>query len=134
MKRILRLSTLAGTIVAAAWLASLAPVSQREANAAPLYRAWNGGYYYGGGYAPAYRGYSGYGYGPYGYGGYTYAAPRGYIVPPYDPYGFRSGFGPGPTYNGLYVPTYSHSLFYPDRPLYRPYGYGAYGPYSVYVN
>jgi len=47
VKRILRLSTLAGAIVAA--VLSLSPVSPQAANAGP--------YYYGGGYAPGYGGY-----------------------------------------------------------------------------
>jgi hypothetical protein len=143
MIRILRLSALAGAFVAAALLT---PVAQREANAGPLFRALTGGgYYYNGGYAPGYGGYSGYGYGPYGYGGnvgygynspYGYAndAPGPYVAPSYRSYGIGNGFGTGGTYNGAYNQTYSHSLFFPDRPAYSPYGYGVYGPNSVYVN
>jgi len=151
MIRFLKLSALAGAMVAAALLT---PVAQREANAGPLFRALTGGgYYYNGGYAPYYGGYSGYGYGPYGYGGiaaygyggnsaYGYSSPYGYanvapgryVAPSYRSYGFGNGYGTGGTYNGTYQPTYSHSLFYPDRPAYNPYGYGVYGPNSVYVN
>jgi len=143
MKRILSLSTLAGSIVVAAMLA---PVSQREANAGPLFRALTGGgYYYNGGYAPGYGGYSGYGYGPYGYGGYSsygynspygYAnvAPGRYVSPSYRSYGLGNGFGTGGTYNGVVNQSYSRSLFFPDHPPYTPYGYGAYSPYGVYVN
>jgi hypothetical protein len=142
MIRILRLSTFAGAIVAAVLLT---PVSQREANAGPLFQALTGGgYYYNGGYGPGYGGYgpgyggySGYGYSPYGYGGYggyTYAAPRAYAYPTYRSYGFGNGYGTGGTYNGVVAPTYSRSLFFPDRPAYNPYGYGVYGPNSVYVN
>jgi len=134
MKRILRLSTLAGAMVAAAWMASLAPVSQREANA--------GTFYYGGGYAPGYYGgYSGYGYRPYGYGGYGYTSAYGYadsapgrpISPSYRAYGFGNGFGTGGTYRGMYNGNIDHaygtSRFYgqPDPPAYNPYGNGPYG-------
>lgn len=120
MKRILRLSTLAGAMAAAALLTTLAPVAQREANAGP--------YYYGGGYAPRYGGYSGYGYGPYGNLGYTYVAPRAYVYP-------SVGYGyvyPSQTYNGLFGVNYGNSGYYPQayRPAYNPYGYGGYGPYG----
>ena len=47
------------TIVAVIVL--LSPVSQQTVHADPIYRAVNGSYYYGGGYAPSYGGYSGYG-------------------------------------------------------------------------
>jgi hypothetical protein len=146
MKRTLRFSTLAGAMVAAVLLTSLAPVSQREANAGPLYLAPNGGPYYGGGYASAYGGYSTYGYGPYGYsrysgygysspygyGGYTYVAPRAYVYPTYRSYGIGNGFGTGGTYRGMFDNGYSGSRFYgqPYRPAYNPYGYGGYGPYG----
>jgi len=134
MKRILRLSTLAGAMVAAVLLPSLAPVSPSAANAGPLDR----GYYYGGGYAPGYSGYSGYGYGPYGYGGYSlyghssaygYAdvAPGRPVAPSYRAYGFGNGFGTGATYRGIYNNSYSGSRLY-GQPAYNPYGYGAYGP------
>jgi hypothetical protein len=145
MKRTLRLSTLASAMVAAVLLTSLAPVSQREANAGPLYRPLNGGYYYGGGYAPGYVGYSTYGYGPYGYSGYSgygyssrygYANPNalGYVVPSYRSYGIGNGFGTGGTYRGMFDNGYGGSRFYvqPYRPAYNPYGYGGYGygPYG----
>jgi hypothetical protein len=143
MKRILRLSMLAGAIVAAVMLAS---VAQREASAGPLFRALTGGgYYYNGGYVGGYGAYSTYGYGPYVYGGnpgygysspygYAYAAPRAYVYPTYRSYGIGNGFGTGGTYNGVVNQTYSRSLFFPDHPPYTPYGYGAYSPYGVYVN
>jgi hypothetical protein len=140
MKRTLRLSTLASAMVAAVWLTSLAPVSQREANAGPLYLAPNGGLYYGGGYA-GYGGYSGYGYTPYGYGyspygngGYTYA-PREYVEPSYRSYGIGNGFGTGGTYNGIIDHSYSGSRFFTGTyaPAYNPYGYGGYGPYGFRV-
>ena len=126
MKRILRLSTLAGAMVAAVLLPSLAPVSPSAANAGPLYR----GYYYGGGYAPGYSGYTGYGYGPYGYGGYTYYAPRAYVYPTYNSYGF--GTDATYYYNGMFEHRFDSAHVYgqPFRPNYNPYGYGGYGPYG----
>jgi hypothetical protein len=142
MKRTLRLSTLAGAMVAAVLLTSLAPVSPPEANAGPLYLP-NGGLYYGGGYAPGYGGYSTYGYGPYGYsgysgygyspygnGGYVYA-PREYVEPSHR----SDGFGTGATYNGIIDHSYSGSRFFTGTypPAYNPYGYGGYGPYGFRV-
>jgi hypothetical protein len=127
MNRNFRLSTLAGALVAAALLASLAPVALREANAGPLYRAFNGGYYYSGGYAPGYGGYSAYGSGPYGY-----ATPRGYVYPSFRSYQLGNGFDTDATYNGIIDHNSSGSRFYgqPYRPAYNPYGYGAYGSYG----
>jgi hypothetical protein len=131
MKRILRLSTLACALVATAWLASLAPVAQREANAGPY-----GPYYYGGGYAPrfgGYSGYSGYGYSPYGYGGYSYGPATGYVYPSVGDY--SHGYGPqypSQTYNGLFGVRYGNSGYYGQayRPAYNPYGFGGYGLYG----
>ena len=124
MKRIFRLSTLAGAIVAAVLLTSLARVSPQTANAGP----------YGYAYTPGDRGYSGYGYGPYGYGGYTYVAPRAYVYHTYRSYGFGNGFGTGATYNGIIDHSYSGSRFYGQAPYnpygYGPYGYGGYGAYG----
>jgi hypothetical protein len=127
MKRNFRLLTLADALVAAVWLTSLAPVAQREANAGPLYRAFNGGYYYSGGYAPDYGGYSGYGYGPYGYD-----TARGYVYPSYRSYQLGNGFETDATYNGIIDHNQGGSRFYgqPYRPAYNPYGYGGYGPYG----
>jgi hypothetical protein len=106
MKRILRGSALATIIVAAVWLASLAPTGHQGAYAQQMlvrvptvtyYNGYGQGSY--GGYAPFYGdtyvsvpniGYSGYGSGPYGnYSGY---GNLGY----YQPYYGRT-FGP-PTY------------------------------------
>jgi len=117
MKRILRLSTLAGVIVAATLLASLAPVAQQAAIAGP--------YYYGG-YAPRFGGYSGYGYAPYGYGGYSYGPVTGYVYPSVGDY--SHGYGPqypSQSYNGLFGVRYGNSGYY--GPAYNPYGYGPYG-------
>jgi hypothetical protein len=142
MKRIFRFSTLAGALVAAVLLTSLAPVSPQAANAGPLLRAVTGGYYYDG-YAPGYGAYSEYGYGPYGYGaysgygrsspyGYADASPRGYAYPSYRSYGFGNGFGTGATYRGVidYRDGGSGSYGRPYRAPYSPYGYGGYGPYG----
>jgi len=129
MKRIFRLSTRASALIAAAWLASLSPVAQREANADPLYR----GYYYGGGYAPGYGKYSGFGYTGYGYTsvyGYSDPMPGRPISPSYRAYGLGNGFGTGGTYRGMYNGSIDHSYggsrFYGQSP-YNPYGYGPYG-------
>lgn len=139
MTRILRLSTLAGAIVAAVLLSQVAP---QAANAGPLYRALNGGYYYGPGYAPGYGGYAGYAYTPYGYG-----STSGYAYPSYRSYGIGNGYGIGGTYNGIIDhgyrgigPTYNGIIDYgyggsryygqPYRATYSPYGYGVYGPYG----
>jgi len=142
MKRILRSAKLAGAVVVAVGLTSLAPVAQHEANAGPLLRAVTGGYYYDGS-AAGYAGYSGYGYSPYGYGaysgygnssryGYADAAPRGYVYPSYRSYGLGNGFGTGGTYRGVIDYRYSGSGPYgrPYRAAYSPYGYGGYGPYG----
>jgi hypothetical protein len=128
MKQTLRLSTLAGALVAAVLLPSLGPVSPSVANAGPL----DPGYYYGGGYAPGYSGYSAYGYGPYGYGGYTYYAPRAYAYPTYNTYGFGYGFGTGAPYSGMFEHRFDGSRVYgqPFLPNYNPYSYGGYGPYG----
>jgi len=121
MKRILKLSTLAGAIVAAVLLTSMAPGSPQTANA-QVYVGVNGGYYYNGGYASTYRGYSGYGYSPYGYSGYTYAAPRAYVTPYYSPYGYGVGYDNRYGNTGMFGQSY--------RAAYNPYGYGGYGPYG----
>ncbi len=124
MKRILRLSALATVVVAAV---GLAPVSQNHANADPLYRASNGGYYYGGGYyAPGNGGYFGNAYNPYGYGGYTYTAPSAYVYPSYNPY----GVGTGAPYNVIINHGNNGSRFQPYSAAYNSYGYGIYGPYG----
>src|SRR5205085_8173608 len=71
VKRILRLSTLSGAIVASIMLASISPLSLQTAEA-----QLRGLTIYGGGYGQGYGGYSGYGggygYSPYGRGAYTY--------------------------------------------------------------
>lgn len=132
MKQILKLSTLAGAIVAAVLLPSL--VSPQSANAAPQYRDFDGGYYNRGGYARGYGGYSGYGYNPYGNGGYTYAAPRAYINTPFLSLGFGNGYGygygngNGRTYYGLF--PNSQVFVQPYGRSYNPYGYGGYGQYG----
>ncbi len=144
MTRNRRLSILAAAIVAAGVLTSLAPVTQREANAGPLFRASpGGGYYYNGGNAPTYGGYSGFGNGPYGYNGssgtgfsssYGYAdvSPGRYVAPSYRSYGLGNGFGTGGTYRGMFNHSYTGSRSYvqPDRPVYNAFGYGGYGGYS----
>lgn len=128
MIRTCRIPIVASAIAAAAMMLSLAPGWQPQANADPVYRGPDGRYYYDGGYAPARRGYSGYGYRPYGYGGYTYSAPRAYFVPPYRSYGFSYGQGPGGRYNGFVDHDFGSGGLYvqPYRQTYNPYGYGGY--------
>lgn len=136
MKRILRLSTLTGAIVAAGLLASLTPTTPNVAHADPVFRALRGGYYYGSPYGPGYAPYSAYGYAPYGYSsayGYANPMPGAYIVAPsYRAYGFGNGFGTGATYTGTINRGYYSSPVYgqPIRPPYNPYGNGGYGPYG----
>lgn len=127
MKRILRYTTLAGAISAAVWLTFLAPVAEHEANADVVFGIGGGGVYYGGGYAPQHRGYSGYGYSPYGGGAYTYVAPRAYVYPSYRSHGYGSAYGVGPIYNGGM--NYGNSGYYRQtyRQSYTPYGHGGYG-------
>ncbi|MFN0053302.1 MAG: hypothetical protein ACKV0T_14055 [Planctomycetales bacterium] len=129
MKRILRLSTLAGVFVVAISLAHLAP---REASAGPLFRFYNGNSYYNGGYSSSYRSYSGYGYRPYGNGGYSYVAPRGYVYPADRSYDYGYGAGNSRMYRGYINNPYRGSGFYvqPYRSPYNPYGNGGYGPYG----
>ena len=115
MKRIPRISAIAGAMVAAVALVGLAPTSHSDAQAGPIVDFLSGGYY--GGYGPVYGGYSGYGYSPYGYG-YTYTAPRVYVSPPVRGYVYP-GYGAGPYGYGS-----------PGGYVYRPYGYRAYNPYG----
>ena len=137
MKRILRLSTLTNVIVAASLLASLTSPTPSVAQADPVIRTLNGGYYYGSPYGPGYAPYSAYGYAaPYGYSsayGYASPAPGGYVVTPsYRAYGFGNGFGTGATYTGVINRGYYTPPVYaqPIRPVYSPYGNGGYGPYG----
>jgi len=95
--------------------------------------------YYGG---YGYGGYGGYGY-PYG-GGYgsTYSSYYGpgaigtYVAPLYGATTYSSGYSgyiaPGTTYyNSGYYGAYPRGSFY--SPAYSGYGYGGYGPSSVWM-
>jgi hypothetical protein len=138
VKRILRLSTLAGGIVVTASLALLLPTPASAQKAYYGYgQAYDGAYiqrYYGGYIQPYYGG-----YGRSFYGGYG----RGYVSP-YDPGVNRySGFGNGPY---IYVPSggyayrsdavYGNPAYYGrsygradaayGSRVYSPYGYGPY--------
>lgn len=126
MKRILRLSAIAGALVAAFCLTSLTPVSQSTAygygtitigpGGVSYYNGYGQGYYggYGQGYGQPYRdGYGNDGYSVYGYGPYGYGTPDVYV------YGNR-------TYSRHH---YHRSPVYYGRnygPMYSPYGYGGY--------
>lgn len=124
MKRISRWSALAGAVIAALFLMSFTPISDAQ----PY------GIYPGGGYGPAYGGYSVYGQGPYAYGsqaGFYYpayapsvyqgygAGRYGYVAPPRGPYSAYRAYSP---YNmSLYRDPY-------DNPYFYPYGLRTYMP------
>ena len=126
MKRIFRLPVLAGGIVMAAVLASLAPTTSSRvyAQVTVYYYPYGQGPYggYGQGYAVPYRANSNmfpshggmFGSRAYGYSGYGYV-PSGY--------GYRFDYGTGP-----YVRVYGRSSYYQPSygPVYVPYGYWDY--------
>ena len=124
MKRIFRLSVLAGVIVMAAVLASLAPTTSSCVYAQQVtvyYYPYGQGSYggYGQGYVAPYRANSNmfpshdgmFDRRDYGYSGYGYV-PSGNV--------YRYNYGPGP-----YVRYYGRSGYYqpPYGPVYVPYGY-----------
>ena len=132
MKRIFRLPVLAGGIVMAAVLASLAPTASSRVYAQVTVYRPNGGYYnpygqgpyggYGQGYAAPYRANSSmfpshggmFGSRAYGYSGYG-NVPSGY--------GNRFDYGIGP-----HVRVYGRSSYYQPSygPVYVPFGYRDY--------
>lgn len=113
MKRIRRLSTLAGALVATVLLAFARLISPQAANADPPRRDFNT--FYGGGFAPGYGGYSR--YSPYGSGRYAYYPPRAYVYP-----SVYSGYGSGP-----------YGYGFPGGYAYGAYSYRAYSPYGSAV-
>lgn len=127
MKRMLRISTLAGTIAAAVCLSTLS--SSSEAQQHPLFRAFNGGYVYGGDYPSGNSDYPGYGYSKYGSGAYTYGGAR------YRTYNYSRGIGTAGTFDYTgHGYSYGGTRFYgqPYRQPYVPFGYGGYAYYGHY--
>jgi hypothetical protein len=125
MKRILRGSALAGCIVAAVWMVSLAPIPHNFAYAQrTLMRGQTVVYY------------NEYGQGYYGVNGQNYGAT--YVLVPNNGY---SGFGNGPYGNGYgrgpYYLGYNNSGYYDQSygQAFRhpPYGYPPSPPYNVQV-
>jgi hypothetical protein len=122
MKRITWLPAILVAIVA---FVSLTVVVSSNADAGPYGGRFNGGYYWGGAYAPAYGGYAVYGGGPY-----AYRPPAAYAYPAYSGYGYQ-GYGAGP-YGYGYARGYSaygYRGYSPYGAAYSPYGFQ---PYSGY--
>lgn len=131
MKRILRLTALAGGVVAAVALVSIVPIAQSSASAQVGISIGRGGVYgglggynsYGAGYGSGYYGSGAYGSGRgEGYGGYgnRYGGYSGYGNGPYG-YSTNGGYN-----NGYYSRGYGNGGYYGPAygRTYTGYGYG----------